>query len=134
MKRFLLSALSGFLATFLAGSVLAMAVLQPLVAKDFGIYVRSMEQGLNMPAMVSGYLLLGLALALLYPRVDWDMSWAKKGASLGFVLGLAVFFAGHLVVAGWSTLPAGPMIFSGFVDAFSLAAGGMAVALLNRGS
>jgi len=56
----------------------------------------------------------------------------RHGATIGLALGLAVFLGDHLVTAGWSKLPALPMLISGGLDAFAVMAGGVAIAMVQR--
>lgn len=132
MLHYTLAILAGAVTTFMVNTLLAMFVIGPFFNKALGV-VRTMEQGLHWPAMLVGYLGLAAILAFLYPRLDLGGEhFLFKGAMVGLLLGLAVFTCGHLVIAGWSTIPAGPMLWSGLLDAAAVVVGGMAAGVVFR--
>ncbi len=128
----LLRTLAAFLTTFISGTILAMA-MNPFIAESFNGMIRTKEQGPFMPGLLLGYLMLGLFLAVYYPKVKQpNESWARSGAVFGLSVGALAFLADHLVVAGWSTMPSGPMILSGCVDSLAGLVGGLVVAFMGR--
>jgi hypothetical protein len=127
MKKQLIATFLGFLATFVVNTVLAMAVLGPLVNSKLGISRNPETDGLNFPAMLGGYIALAVFMVWLV-RLLSNESWLKRGFTAGLATGLAVFVAGHAIVAGWSVADAGSMIFSGFVDTLATIVGGIVIA------
>lgn len=132
MKTWILAGLAGFLGTFVSGTLLALAILQPFVSKSFGPHVRTAAQGLNYPSLIGGYLVVSFIMAALYPKLTLGLPWPAAGAGFGLLMGSAVFFGGHLIVAGWSTMPFQPMLLSGLVDALCGLAGGVAIAFVYK--
>ncbi|MBX7057908.1 MAG: hypothetical protein K1X75_07560 [Leptospirales bacterium] len=132
MMTWILASVAGAATSFVANSLMAAALIGPLFSEQLGV-VRSREQGLQWAAMLGGTLLLAGLCAYLYPRLDFGLpNEALRGALLGALIGLAVFGAGHLIVAGWSTIPAAPMFWSGLLDALAWIPGGVAIALAYR--
>jgi len=122
----------GFVVTIVVATALAIVVLQPFVSSMFGLYIRTDADGLAFAPMLSGYMVITIALAWLMPRVRTGRSGWLHGAVVGMVLGVAIFLGDHLVTAGWSKIPALPMLLSGLVDTLAVMAGGIAVALVER--
>jgi len=119
-----LGTLAAFLAMNVVGALTAM-VIAPLVAPQFGGLMRNPARDeLQVPALLSGYAVVAIALALLLGGVE-----AKppgRSARLGLTLGLAVFLGGHLITAGWSVMPVAAMALSGVVDSLAVAFGAAA--------
>lgn len=132
MKKFILSALFGFLGLFVANSIVALFLLGPMLNAYFGSYVRTNQQGLHIPAILSGYIILAVVMAYLYPKLKWNIGWIKRGLAFGLSMGAAVSLGGHLITAGWSTIPAFPMAVSGVIDALTATVGGVIVAFINN--
>lgn len=130
MNRRLLAGPVGFVAMFVAATVIAIA-MRPFVSPMFGPYIRTDADGLAFLPLMAGYAVVTAVLAWLLPRVSTGQLGMKHGATVGIALGLAVFLGDHLITAGWSKLPAVPMLLSGFLDAFAVMAGGAAMGLLS---
>lgn len=129
VRRFFAATLAGFLGTVVSGTLLAMVILGPLLTDAFGPAMRDPDRdGLLMPALLGGYVVIALTLAYLYPRLNLGGSAWSASSRLGAALGLAVFFGGHLVIAGWSRMPPAPMAISGVIDALSAVVGAWLVA------
>jgi hypothetical protein len=126
-KTVTLAVVVGFLATMMTNTVLALAVLAPF-NEDLGI-ARTKEQGLNYPALMAGYLVFALVLVWLVMLVRRP-TWVTRGAVAGGTLGVASFFAGHLITTGWSVANLAPMAFAGAVDTLAAIAGGILVSRL----
>jgi len=122
----------GYVVTNVVATTLAVAILQPLVSPMFGLYIRTDADGLAFAPLLVGYLVITTALVWLMPRVKSGRSGWLHGAVIGLVLGAAVFLGDHLVTAGWSKLPALPMLLSGLVDALAVMAGGIMVAVVQQ--
>lgn len=131
MSRILLSIIAGFLAMFVTATAIAIG-MRSHVAPMFGPYMRTDADGLAFAPLVGGYLVVTCALAWFVPRVSAEASGWSRGAIVGFVLGLAVFLGDHMVTAGWSKLPALPMLISGVLDAFAVMVGGAVIATVQR--
>lgn len=127
--RTIFSILAGFSMTFVAATIAAIA-MRPIVSPMFGQYVRTDADGLAFAPLLGGYMVIALTLVWLVPRVTTGTSGWRHGAIIGAVLGTAVFFGDHLVTAGWSKLPALPMLISGIIDTIAVVSGGAAVGLL----
>lgn len=118
-----------YVTTFVVATIAAIS-MQPFVSPMFGRYVRTEAAGLAFAPLLTGYMVITLALVWLTPRIRTDESGWRHGAIVGAVLGAAVFLGDHLVTAGWSSLPALPMLISGLVDISAVVCGGVAVAVL----
>jgi hypothetical protein len=116
---------AAFVTMNVAGAAIATA-MSPLVRQAFGSLLRDpAREGLNLPALLGGYLVMTAVLAFLHRRLR--VTSVQSGASLGLVLGLACFLGDHLVTAGWSTMPATAMAASGLLDSLSVAAAGAVI-------
>ena len=129
MMRVISSIAAGYLATFVVATIAAIS-MRPFVSPMFGQFVRADADGLAFGPLLAGYMVITLALVWLIPRIRTGASGWRHGAIVGAVLGGAVFLGDHLVTAGWSRLPALPMLISGIVDVLAVVFGGVAVGLL----
>lgn len=132
MKIRALALTTGFFVTFIANAVLSILVIGPFLASPIGI-VRSREAGLQVPAMIIGYMGLAVFMLWLMHRLSGE-SWFRRGALAGGTTGLVVFVAGHAIVAGWSVAGATGMLLAGVVDACAATVGGIAMAFVLRNS
>ncbi len=132
MMKWILSLSLGFVVTNVVATALAVGLLQPFVSPMFGLYIRMDADGLAFAPLLLGYLIITIVLVWLMPRVKSGQSGWLHGAVVGLVLGTAVFLGDHLVTAGWSKLPALPMLLSGLVDALAVMAGGIVVAVVQQ--
>ena len=132
MKKFLISTIGGFLINNAVATAVAMALLNPLLDHHFKGTVRTMEQGLNLVALLSGYFLLTLLMVWLYPKIEWKKGWLSNGLTFGMATGGFVFVSGHLIVAGWSVISAFPMFVSGVLDCLTTMASGVFIAFVYR--
>ena len=119
--RTLIALVATTVAMSVCGAAIAMA-MSPVVAPLFGAYVRDPnKEGLNAPSLMAGYVVIALVLAMLHRQVQ-PLS-RVASAQLGLTLGTAVFLGDHLVTAGWSSIPALPMLISGLLDPAQVAVG-----------
>ena len=132
MKKIALSVIGGFVTNNTVATVVALLILNPLLNPSFEGTVRSMEQGLNTVPLTGGYLLLSVMMTWLYRQINWTYHWATNGLILGSVTGSIVFVSGHLIVSGWSILPATPMFISGILDCLATIAAGIFIAFIYR--
>lgn len=125
---------AGTLVCLVTGTVIAIA-MQPFVAPLLAPHIRTEDQGLLFPALLSGYVVFGAmltALAVLTEASGKRWIWVLQ---TGAVVGLAIFLGDHLITAGWSQLAALPMAASGILDSLSILAGFCAVTfVLKRGA
>lgn len=111
------------------GGIIAMA-MSPVVVPLFGAFVRDPnKEGLNAPTLVGGYFVIALMLAMLHRQLVLPSR--RSSAVFGLMLGFAVFLGDHLVTAGWSSIPALPMLISGVVDPVALALGAVVFAVIS---
>ena len=132
MKKFIISSSAGFVINNVVATLVAMLILNPFLNPSFEGTVRSQEQGLQMPSLLGGYLLLTILMAWLYPRINWSRGWVNNGLTYGLVIGGIIFVAGHLIVAGWSIIPGQPMLISGLIDTLATIATGLFIAYIYR--
>lgn len=71
-------------------------------------------------------------MAYRYSKFSALESWWQNGLLYGFMVGISVFWAGHMTVAGWSTIPAVPMFISGLLDTLCVTAGGLGIAWIHQ--
>jgi len=125
--KFVLPLSTGYVVTNVVATALAVT-MRPFVSPKFGSYIRTDTDGLAFAPLLVGYFVITSVLVWLMPRVESGRSGWRHGAVVGLALGAAVFLGDHLVTAGWSKLPALPMLLSGLVDELAVMAGGIAVA------
>lgn len=132
MKKFSLSLVLGFIVNNVVATMIAMFILNPLLNPMFNGSVRTQEDGLKMPSLLSGYFLLTLLMVIGYKFFALDAKWLKKGIIWGLLTGGITFVAGHLIVAGWATIPPKPMLISGVLDTLATVATGIVIAYIYR--
>jgi hypothetical protein len=131
MKKHITATTLGFIATFVANTILAMTIIGPFLNAKIGISRDPEKDGLNFPAILIGYLLLTIFMVWLTPLVK-SKAWLQKGLIVGAMTGLAVNVAGHLITAGWSIASGMPMLFAGIIDSFATIVGGIVIAYFLR--
>jgi hypothetical protein len=132
MKKFSLSLIIGFIVNNLVATLVAMFILNPLLNPMFNGAVRTQEDGLEMPSLLSGYFLLTLLMVFGYKYFSFEAKWLKKGIIWGLLVGGIAFVAGHLIVAGWAKIPPAPMLISGVLDTLATIATGIVIAYFYR--
>jgi len=132
MKKFSLSLVLGFIVNNVVATMIAMFILNPLLNPMFNGAVRTQEVGLEMPSLLSGYFLLTLFMVIGYKYFSLEAKWLKKGMIWGLLIGGITFVSGHLIVAGWATIPPKPMLISGVLDTLATVATGMVIAYIYR--
>lgn len=132
MKKFSLSLVLGFIVNNVVATMIAMFILNPLLNPMFNGTVRTQEVGLEMPSLLSGYFLLTLFMVIGYKYFSLEAKWLKKGMIWGLLIGGITFVAGHLIVAGWATIPPKPMLISGVLDTLATVATGIVIAYIYR--
>jgi len=120
------------MANNIVATLIAMFLLNPLLNPMFSGTVRTEQEGIHFPSLLSGYFLLTLLMVISYKNVKAKSNWLKKGFLFGLLTGGIVFVSGHMIVAGWSIIPALPMLISGILDTFSTIATGLAIAYIYR--
>lgn len=78
MKKFALSLGLGFIVNNLVATIIAMLILNPLLNPMFNGMIRTQEDGLEMPSLLSGYFLLTLFMVIGYKYFSLDAKWLKK--------------------------------------------------------
>ncbi len=131
MKKNILATLLGFIATFIANTVLAMTIIGPFLNAKIGISRDPEKDGLNFPAILFGYLLLTVVLVWLVPIVK-GKTWLQKGLIAGAMTGLSINVAGHLITAGWSIADGTSMLLAGIIDSFATIIGAIVIAFIFR--
>lgn len=132
MKKFGLSLFLGFIVNNIVATMIAMFILNPLLNPMFNGAVRNQEDGLEMSSLLSGYFLLTLFMVIGYKHFSLGTKWLKKGIVWGLLIGGITFVSGHLIVAGWATIPPTPMFISGILDTLATVATGIVVAYIYR--
>lgn len=132
MKRFSLSLGIGFIINNIVATMIALFILNPLLNPMFNEAIRTQEDGLEMPSLLSGYFLLTLLMVIGYKYFSLDAKWLKKGIVWGLLIGGITFVAGHLIVAGWATIPPTPMFISGILDTLATTVTGIIIAYFYR--
>lgn len=115
---------SGFLVTLISNTILALFVLAPF-NQNIGIS-RTMEQGLNSPALLSGYFLVAIFMVVLVSNLK-DEHWFNRGLKLGLLTALSFNVAGYMVVSGWSVASAPWMLFASIVDSIATILGALTI-------
>lgn len=124
--RLAVGATASWIVAVVAGALVALA-MGPSIASAFGASIRD-PGDLNVLPLLLGYGVITLQLALLWWVIRPER--LAMSAALGFVLGLAVFLGGHMVITGWAVMPFKEMAISGALDAFAVAAGAMAMHMI----
>jgi len=132
MKKFSLSLGLGFIVNNVVATLVAMFILNPLLNPLFRGTVRTQEDGLEMPSLLSGYFLLTLFMVIGYNYFSLNTTWLKKGITWGLLVGVITFLSGHLIIAGWATIPPKPMLISGILDTLATVATGIVIAYFHR--
>lgn len=131
--KFIAAILAGTIACLVTGTMIAIA-MQPFIAPHLAPHIRTEEQGLLFPALLSGYFVIGAMLTILAALTEVSSrSWTWV-LQTGAVVGLAVFLGDHLITAGWSQLAAVPMAVSGVLDSLSVLFGFCGVAFVLKRS
>ncbi len=125
MKKTIVAVILGFIVTFVANTIIALTIIGPLFNQALGI-VRTREQGLNVPSILIGYLLVAVGMTWIIQKVQYT-GWLKAGVIVGAITGIMIFVAGHMIIAGWSTIDSSAFIYSGLFDAISPIFGGAAI-------
>lgn len=131
MKKIILATGLGFVATFIANTVLAMTIIGPFLNAKIGISRDPEKDGLNFPAILAGYLVLTIFMIWLTPLIK-NKIWLQKGLLVGAMTGLCINVAGHLVTAGWSIADGTSMLLAGIIDSFATIIGGIVIAFIFR--
>ncbi|WP_430906621.1 hypothetical protein [Maribacter sp. 2-571] len=132
MKKFTLSVILGFIVNNVVATLVALFVLNPLLNPMFKGTLRTAEDGLEMPSLLSGYFMLTVLMVIGYKYFALDARWIKKGIGWGLLIGGATFLAGHLIIAGWAAIPPKPMFISGILDILATVATGITIAYIYR--
>ena len=122
----------GFVVNNVVSTLIAVAILNPFLNPMFDGAVRTQEQGLAFPYLLSGYFLLTLIMTIGFPYFNMSGGWVKKGVAWGAIVGVPTFLSGHLIIAGWSVIPGVPMLISGVLDCIAPIATGLVISYFYR--
>jgi len=122
--RTVVAAIAGFVGMFVTNGFLAAAVIGPLFEERYAEIVASSPQ---LPALLGGYLVIALVMALLYPRLQVGSGWLSRSLSGGALVGLAAFLGTHTVISGYTTIDATGFIVSGLFDSLGPLVGMLAI-------
>lgn len=109
----LLAALAGFVTMFVTNGLLAVVVIGPLFEERYRELIAIPQR---FPLLIIGYLIIAIALALLYPQLKPTHSWLPRSITAGILVGLSIFLGAHTVIAGYTTIDPIGWILSGLFD------------------
>ena len=109
----LLAALAGFITMFITNGLIAAVIIGPLFEER---YREIVANPLHFPLLIIGYLIIAVAMALLYPRLKPTHNWLGHSAIAGVLIGMSIFLGAHTVIAGYTTIDAVGWILSGLFD------------------
>lgn len=119
----------GFFVTLFANTLLAMFVLQNF--SEELLISRTLGQGLNFPALLSGYFLVGVFMVWLmniaYKSKDPQETWLQVTIKTGVCTALVFNVASYLVVSGWSIASAPHMLLAALIDSIATILGALAI-------
>jgi hypothetical protein len=118
------TALAGFVTMFITNGLMAAVVIGPLFESRYESIVANPA---NFPLLILGYLIIAVAMALLYPRLQPGGSWLSHSLQVGVFFGLAVFLGTHTVISGYTTIDATGFILSGMFDSVGPMVGMVAI-------
>jgi hypothetical protein len=124
LLRTILATVGGFVAMFITNGILAAAVIGPLFEARYRQFV---ADPVNYGLLALGYLIIALALALLYPRLAPTSSWLPRSVVAGALMGLAIFLGTHTVLSGYMALDPVAFILSGLFDSLGPTVGMVAI-------
>ncbi|MEM7345479.1 MAG: hypothetical protein AAF485_14655 [Chloroflexota bacterium] len=75
----------------------------------------------RMPLILAGSLLMGVLIAIIYPAFHIDVAhyWFRNSLSVAVPFGLLVFFATHIVQAGYMLFPTTGWLLEGLYDSLA---------------
>ena len=107
--------LTFFVVSFVLSGLTASFVIVPLFYEGLGDTLRSAEDMSTFPSMIVGFALYSLAAAWLLLKARAADGWLMNGLWVG--IAFVIFITGqYAILPGWSILPVGPTIGSGFVS------------------
>jgi len=121
-------------------SFLANMVLLGVVAAVFGDPVQAKyfpelaAENPNMALLSSGALLSGILIAVVYPylRIKVGKGWFGSALSVAVLLGLTIYFATHIVQAGYINVSVTGWLLEGLFDSTAPMASILALAWLTN--
>ena len=122
--RTLLAALAGFVVMFAVNGLLAALVIGPLVEDR---YEEVIADEPSFGLLIAGYVIIAIAMALLYPRLQPGVNWLSTSLIAGAFVGGAAFLGVHTVITGYTNIDALGFISSGAFDSLGVIAGMLAV-------
>lgn len=122
--RTLIAALAGFVVMFVVNGLLAAMVIGPLVEDRYEAVIASEPR---FAVLIVGYLIIAVAMALLYPRLRPGDSWLSTSLSAGALIGIATFLGTHTVIAGYTTVDTLGFVISGAFDSLGPMLGTVAI-------
>jgi uncharacterized BrkB/YihY/UPF0761 family membrane protein len=109
----LLAAFAGFITMFITNGLMAAVIIGPLLEER---YREIVANPVRFPLLIIGYLIIAVAMALLYPRLKSTQNWLSHSVITGVLIGMSVFLGAHTVIAGYTTIDAVGWITSGLFD------------------
>lgn len=75
----------------------------------------------NVILLLGGSLLMSLLLALLYPylRIEVGKGWLDNALPIAILLGITIYFATHIVQAGYTTVSPTGWLLEGLYDSLA---------------
>lgn len=121
--------LVSFIANFILLAVTAAVIGEPVQAAFFPEIA---SDNPNILFILGGALLMSTLLAILYPyfNIDVTQGWFSASWPVAVMLGLAIYFATHMVQAGYTVIPPLGWLLEGLYDSLAPMASLLAMAFL----
>jgi uncharacterized membrane protein YraQ (UPF0718 family) len=129
VQRLVFAGLAGTVASLITNGIMATVVIGPFFEERYRDVVAN---SIDIPLLIAGYLIIGVALAALYPRIQFAGAWYVRSLFVGGVLGAAVFLGSHAIIAAYTTIDAMAFVASGLFDSFGPVIGAIAVGIVYR--
>lgn len=123
LRTFLIT-LAGFVPMFITNGLMAAFVIGPLFEHRYQDIVANPT---SFPLLILGYLIIAVAMTLLYSRLKPTENWFSQSLLIGALFSLAGFLGTHTVISGYTTIDATGFIFSGLFDSLGPIMGMLAI-------
>jgi len=127
--RTLLAALAGFITMFITNGIIAAAVIGPLFESRYQSIV---ADPVRFPLLIVGYLIIAIAMTMLYARLQPTASWLSQSLAAGILVGPAIFLGTHTVISGYTTIDATGFVLSGLFDSIGPAVGMVTIGYIHH--
>ena len=131
-SRIVPAAVAGFVVMFVINAVAAVVVIDPLFGDDYPEVTGDGSQ-FDWPLLIGGYLVITIAISLLYTTSAHRHYWLTAGLQVGVGVGLASFAGVHLTQAGYTTIDNTAWVLSGPLDVFGPIVAAITIAYLTDG-